>query len=151
VRWFKRKPTPFGPDFSIHVETPPNPVDKQHFEFIVPDWYYGQLISLQCNMYVHTPLMNPVRCNLGYVRRGSHFIQRWFCHVGTKSGETYAVMMWPTAHDHWTNLAVPKPWQARLPPDCYVYPGDVVGFEFTVWDVNDWLRNFILTFKIWET
>lgn len=151
MRWFKKKTYPFDNHFSILVQPVPDPPVTRHLQFVVPSWYYAQLIFLKCRAYIPTiPLADPTRHLWGYVTRGGNLSFGWDYRHGPKSGVTYTVMCGVGLESWSTNLASPFPYETPLPDYCYVYPGDIIHYQITTGHVTDKLSDVVLTLKIWE-
>lgn len=157
MRWFKKKPEPFDDHYSIHVETPPSPVDQQHFLWTVPNWYYARLVCLQFEVDIFRDALNLERLFNFYVQRGGVTIYRWCHSIIPAYNMIHYAMQYPHAlprgsHRGGILPVVPplNPWQEPLPVNLNLYPHDVLHVEMLWFDHNDVLSNFVLTLHIWE-
>lgn len=150
MRWFKKAPTPFDEHCSIRVETPPDPNVNYNFFFTIPDWYYAHLIGLQ--FYYYQPVyVDPMQSYINfYWMRGGVKLCSWTTTDLIKLGYDFNFWLWVGAPWKMLWASWAKSLQTPLPPHLYMYPGDVLWVEGKGFSRNAALRDFRLTFRIWE-
>lgn len=121
-----------------------------HGQFSIPDWYYAQLIGVQ--FYFSNPVeVDPMQPFFQFnISRGGVILIKWNTEELCRLSENYYVCMWVNAPYICRHIDAYDPWQMRLPPDLYMYPGDVFSLETKALHRNAEVLDVVLTFKIWE-
>lgn len=150
MRWFKRRPTPFDDHFSVKTEVPPEDDYNRYMHFTIPDWYYAHLVFLEF-FYDAYPMVDPYARGFRFrTTRGGILSHRWLTLALRSVNQDYLMLFWINPLYVAQTLGVPDMMQQSLPPYLYLYPGDIITVEEYPYYSKDRMKDFRLTFRIWE-
>lgn len=150
MRWFKKRPTPFDDHFSMRTEIPPDSPYYRFMRFTIPDWYYAHLVFMEF-YYDSYAMVDPFARHFHFsISRGGILSHRWLCASLRSVNNDYLLIFWTNALYLAQTISSPDVMQHALPPHIYLYPGDVITVEEKPVYHLDRMKDFILTFRIWE-
>lgn len=150
MRWFKKRPTPFDDNFSMRTEVPPDSPYYRYMHFTIPDWYYAHLVFIG---FYYDAYVAPDPFDRGFkirTTRGDQISAEWMLTVFKVVNRSYIFRIWHNAIYKIHPLSLPNLIEEPMPNYLFLYPGDIVTVHETPVHTQDRMKDFILTFRIWE-